>query len=71
MKVVQKQDLDPETYCELLVDAYKTGYVADDEAEMSKVRAWLRTATEEVIAIASYWEAGTVLERRGDMLNYG
>ena len=69
IKVIERQDLDADTYSELIADAYqKQGYVTEELMATQEVREWLRTMADELAELARPWSVGTVLERRGDML---
>lgn len=69
IKVVERPDLTLATYRQLIADGYiSQGYVTEDLLASSEVRAWLKDNGDELIAIADHWEAGTVVERRGNLM---
>ncbi len=70
MKVVERRDLDAETYFALIADALESqGYVTEDLLSNRNVNEWVHDLTDELIYLAASFPVGTVLERRGDMLS--
>lgn len=70
VKVVDRDDLDPNTYADLIVDAYKIqGYVTDELQEDPEVREWLQQQVDDLVRAARLFTPGGVLERRGDILS--
>ena len=66
MKVVERGDLDLETYSVLIADSlHDQGYVTDELMQKREVRKWVRNITNELIDLAGRCPVGTVLERRG------
>jgi hypothetical protein len=69
IKVTRREELDPDTYFKLVADAHRDqGYVTTELMKDPEVNEWLRDITDELRAMAERFEAGTVLERRGDFL---
>jgi hypothetical protein len=69
MKVVERDDLDPDTYFALTADGlHSQGYVKEALLDNPNVVAWVRELADELIDVAASWPAGTVLERRGDVI---
>jgi hypothetical protein len=67
--VTQRKDLDPDTYFTLIRDALMDqGYVTKDLLTDPGVNEWLRDITLELRCMASSFEVGTILERRGDFI---
>ncbi|CAN5489972.1 hypothetical protein BH20ACT23_BH20ACT23_17240 [soil metagenome] len=70
IKVADREELDPGTYFTLLSDALRDqGYVTKELMTNREVNGWLRDLTDELVCMAEVFEAGTVLERRGDFVN--
>jgi len=70
VKVVERNDLDPHTYCTFIADALASmGYVPENVREEPGVQEWLRDLGHELIFLASNVAPGAVLERRGEYLN--
>jgi hypothetical protein len=69
IKVVDQEELDPDTYLLLISDGLEDlGYVTRELRMDPNVNEWLRDVTAELMYLAGGFEAGTVLERRGDFV---
>ena len=70
MKVVERDDLDPELYFDLIADGLQSqGYVTDALMANPNVNEWVHDLTDELICLAAAYPIGTVLERRGDVIS--
>lgn len=69
IKVVEREDLDPETYFVLIADGLEShGSVSKELMGNRDVNEWVRGLTDELIYLAAGCLVGTVLERRGDVI---
>ena len=69
MKVIDRHDLHPSVYFELISDSLESqGYVTAELLGQPNVSAWMQDLTDELICIADNFPVGTVLERRGDFI---
>ena len=69
IEVVDREGLNPDTYFMLISDGLRDqGYVTDDLMRNGKVNEWLRDIADELMWMADAFPAGTVLERRGDVV---
>lgn len=69
IKVIDRQDLDPDSYLDLVADGLKSqGYVTDELLRSSEVREWVADTARELMAMADFFEEGSVVERRGDTI---
>lgn len=69
MKVVEREDLDADTYFALIADGLGSqGYVTEELMTDRDVNEWIRGLTDELIELAAGCPVGTVLERRGDVV---
>lgn len=70
IKVSQREELDPETYFTLIAEGLRDqGYVTKALMTNRNVNEWLQDLTDELVCMAGSFEAGTILERRGDYVN--
>lgn len=69
VRVVEREDLDPETYFALIADGLASqGYVTEELMANRNVDEWVHDLTDELIYLAANCSVGTVLERRGDVI---
>ncbi|MDQ4144533.1 MAG: hypothetical protein M3198_12460 [Actinomycetota bacterium] len=69
MKIVERNDLDPDIYFELVAENLKAqGYLTDALLERSDVNEWVHGLTDELVYLAAAVPVGAVLERRDDVL---
>ncbi len=69
MKVVEREDLDPDIYFTLIADGLQSqGYVTEELMRNPNVNEWVHDLTDELIYMAAASSVGTVFERRGDIL---
>jgi hypothetical protein len=69
IKVADRDELDPETYLVLITDGlHSQGYVTTELMKQRSVNRWVRDITEDLMRLATGFEVGTVLERRGDFV---
>jgi hypothetical protein len=69
VKVLEREDLDPESYFVLVADALeRQGYVTEELMTNPNVSDWVHDLTDELIWLAAGWPVGTVLERRGEIV---
>ncbi len=69
IKVVDRKELDPETYLTLISDGFiGQGYLTKELMERADVNEWLRDITDELKVMADTFPVGTVLERRDGFL---
>jgi hypothetical protein len=70
IKVAQRADLDPDTYFLLISDALRDqGYVTRELMRKRDVSDWVHDLSAELLYLAGSAGAGTILERRGDLVN--
>lgn len=70
IKVAHRDEFDPDTYFMLIADALRDqGYVPRELMMIRDVKEWMRDMTGELVHLAGGFEVGTVVERRGDLLN--
>jgi len=70
IKVVDREELDPDTYFMLISDGLRNqGYVTKELMTKREVNDWLHDVIDDLMYIAGTFEVGTVLERRGDFVN--
>ena len=70
IKVVDREELDPDTYFMLISDGLRDqGYVTKELMTKREVNDWLHDVIDDLMYIAGTFEVGTVLERRGDFVN--
>jgi hypothetical protein len=68
--VSDRPELDRATYAQVVADGLKEqGYLPDRLRGNPEVEQWLREFVEDLVTSADAFEAGTVLERRGDFLH--
>jgi hypothetical protein len=69
MKVVDRNDLDPDSYPILIVDALQSqGYLKDVSLADPEVSEWVQELNVALMNLADSFPVGTVVERRGDVL---
>lgn len=69
MKVVEREDLDRETYFALIGDGLQSqGYVSEELLANPNVNEWVHDLADELIYLGACCPVGTVLERRGDIM---
>jgi hypothetical protein len=69
MKVVERADLDRQTYFTLIADGLESqGYVTAELMTNRNVKEWVYDLTDLLINLAAGCPVGTVLERRGDLI---
>jgi hypothetical protein len=69
MKVVDREELDPETYFMLIKDGLKKqGYLTKELEREREVKEWLRDFSDDLRRTADVFPPSTILERRGDFL---
>jgi hypothetical protein len=70
MMVVDREELDPDTYFILISDGLKSmGYVTDRLARDPEVHEWLHHLSDELMSLAAGFTVGTVVERRGELVS--
>lgn len=69
MKVIEREDLDPDRYFELVAGNLQAqGYLNDALLENPEVNDWVHQLTDELIEIGASAPVGAVLERRDNTL---
>jgi hypothetical protein len=69
MKVVDREELDPETYFMLIKDGLeKQGYLTKELEKDPDVKEWLRDLDDDLRRTADAFPPSTILERRGDFV---
>jgi hypothetical protein len=69
MKVVEREDLDPETYFALIADGVQSqGYVSEELLGNPNVNEWVHDLAHELIYLGACCPIDTVFERRGDVV---
>ncbi|MGH2827214.1 MAG: DUF7715 family protein, partial [Actinomycetota bacterium] len=69
IRVAHRDELNPDLYFKLVSEALRDqGYVPEESMTKPDVDEWLHDLTDELIFLGRTFEAGTVLERRGDFI---
>ena len=69
VKVAQRSDLEPRSYSALIQDSLESqGYIDQELLKDPEVKEWVQDLTGDLIRVARQFPAGTVLERRDDVL---
>jgi hypothetical protein len=69
VKVVERPDLDVESYSLLIADGLESqGYVTEELMKNPNVAEWVHDLVVELIHLGSPCPVGSVLERRGDVM---
>jgi hypothetical protein len=70
IKVVDREELDPNSYFMLILDGLKDqGYVTEELMTIRDVHEWVDDLTDELMFMAGALPEGTVVERRGDYIS--
>jgi hypothetical protein len=69
VKVLERNDLTRDSYLVLITDSLESqGYVSQELMRKPEVTEWVEALTDDLIRIAARFPAGTVLERRGELM---
>lgn len=69
IKVLDRPELKRATYFDLVADGLREqGYLPDHLRGDPEVERWLEDFVDDLVQVASRFDPGTVLERRGDRL---